>query len=340
MAGAKFDSKSFNPQAFGHYLSRIPQLRKNALIKSGILTGNNDIRDAFSSQTGTAYAILPFYGLLGGDVQNYDGETDLVATNTTTYERGVIVTGRAQGWTEKDFSYDITGKVDFMDNVAAQVSEYFDHVDQNILLSILSGIFSMDNTDFTENHTLDITADSDAYVGASTLNNAIQKAGGDNKNIFTLAIMHSAVATNLENLRLLEYMKYTDEQNIQRDLQLATWNGRSVIIDDEMPFDSTTGAYTTYILGKGAFDYENIGAKVPTEMYRDPAKFGGVDTLYVRQRKVYAPYGISYTKAVQASLSPTSDELATGDNWELVNDGGGNTINHKAIPICRIISLG
>lgn len=340
MAGAKFDSKSFNPQAFGHYLSRIPQLRKNALIKSGILTGNVDIKNAFSSQTGTAYAILPFYGLLGGDVQNYDGETDLITTNTTTYERGVVVTGRMQGWTERDFSYDITGKVDFMDNVAAQVSEYFDHIDQSTLLAILSGIFAMDDTDFTENHTLDISEDATPTVGATTLNNAIQKAGGDNKNIFTLAIMHSVVATNLENLKLVEYAKYTDEQNIQRDLALATWNGRTVIIDDEMPFDSVTGAYTTYILGRGAFDYEDIGVKVPTEMYRDPAKFGGVDALYVRQRKVFAPYGISYIKANQASLSPKADELSDGSNWELVNDGNGNTINHKAIPICRIISQG
>lgn len=39
----------------------------------------------------------------------------------------------------------------------------------------------------------------DALVGATTLNKAIQKAGGDNKNIFKLVIMHSEVATNLEN---------------------------------------------------------------------------------------------------------------------------------------------
>ena len=33
---AKFDAKSFNPQAFGKYVDRIPKTRKNELIKSGV----------------------------------------------------------------------------------------------------------------------------------------------------------------------------------------------------------------------------------------------------------------------------------------------------------------
>ena len=62
-----------------------------------------------------------------------------------------------------------------------------------------------------------------------------------------------------------------------------------------------------------------------------------------RQRKVFAPYGISYTKKTQASLSPTDAELENGSNWELVNNGSTSKksyINHKAIPIARIISKG
>lgn len=350
---AKFDSKTFNPEAFGKYVDRIPQLKKNELIKSGALKGNTEIRNAFSSQTGTAYAILPMYGLLDGIALNYDGQTDITATGTTTYERGVVVVGRAKAWTEGDFSVDITGGADFMDNVAQQVSEYFDGVDQSTLLAILEGIFSMTGTAnkvFVDNHTYDITSIDNGLVGASTLNTAIQKAGGDNKSKFTMVIMHSTVATNLENIKLLAYLKQTDSEGIERELGLATWNGRTVIIDDDMPVtevaESKSGegdgytSYTTYILGSGAFDYENIGAKVPFEMSRDPKTNGGQDTLYVRQRKCYAPYGISYTKKSQATLSPEDEELKKGANWELVNDGNGKTINHKAIPIARIISRG
>ena len=102
-------------------------------------------------------------------------------------------------------------------------------------------------------------------------------------------------------------------------------------------------AYTTYVFGDGAIEYTNCGAKVPAEMSRDPKTNGGQDTLYNRQRKCFAPYGISFTKAVMSTLSPTDAELANGANWELVNTGGNNNkqyISLKAIPIARIISLG
>lgn len=394
---AKFDEKSFNGVAFGKYVDRIPNTKRNELIKSRALKGNEQIKETFSSQTGTGYAILPFYGLLDGAAVNYDGKTDITSTKTTTYERGVVVIGRAKAWTESDFSYDITGGVDFMDNVAAQVSEYWADIDQNTLLAILEGIFSMTGTEnlkFVNGHTYDISKNSieTSLVGPTTLNTAIQRASGDNKHRFSLVIMHSAVSTNLENLKLLNYLKYTDSDGIQRDLALGTWNGRLVLIDDAMPtkeIKSTyvrcsandkgalkvtaagTGvgevkketvtpiisdiaeneyvqhiqnetAYTTYILGEGAFDYENIGAKVPAEMARDPKTNGGQTTLYTRQRKVFAPFGISYTKKTQASDSPTDVELKTANNWEIVNTGSSDKkyIDHKTIPFARIISRG
>lgn len=349
---AKFNEKTFNPEAFGKYVDRIPNLKRLELIKSKALKGNSQIREAFSSQTGTAYATLPMFGLLGGTALNYDGKTDIESETTDTFERGVVVTGRAKAWTELDFSTDITGGVDFMDNVAAQISDYWGDIDQKTLLSILNGIFAMtgeENLKFVNGHTYDISgkADEAAKVGVTTLNTAIQQAGGDNKNKFSVVVMHSTVATNLENLNLLGYLKQTDANGVQRDLALGTWNGRLVLIDDEMPVDEVTEDgtinYTTYILGDGAFDYENIGAAVPFEMSRDPKTNGGMTTLYSRQRKVLAPYGISYIKKNQASLSPTDSELEDGANWELVNNGSGTSkkyINHKAIPIARIISKG
>ena len=80
-------------------------------------------------------------------------------------------------------------------------------------------------------------------------------------------------------------------------------------------------------------------------MARDAKTKGGIDILYTRQRKVFAPFGISYEKASQVSNSPTDTELANGANWSLVHSGESvaanrSYINHKAIPIARIISWG
>lgn len=354
MADTKFDSKSFNPEAFGAYIKNVPNLKRNELIKSRALAGNPEIRAVFNSQTGTYYARIPMLGLLDGDPQNYDGNTDIVPSSTTTFEQGVVVFGRAKAWKEKDFSHDITGGVDFMSNVAKQVSAYWEDIDQGVLLAILKGIFGMtgaDNLKFVNGHTLDISAatGNDALgnpnnkVGAGSLNTVAQQACGDNKAAFSLVIMHSAVATNLENLKLLKYMTYTDADGITRDLALGTWNGRTVLVDDGMPTESVTDGikYTTYVLGDGAFSYEDIGAKVPYEMTRNALTNGGEDVLVSRQRKCLAPKGISF-KVLSGTTSPTNANFENGANWELVHDAASTkkVYDHKGIPIARIISLG
>ena len=393
MPNTKFDAKSFNAEAFKYKVGTVPNLKMNEIKKSAALAANPDIKSVFANQDGTGYARIAMRGLLDGDAVNYDGQTDIEATSTKTFEQGVVVVGRAKAWVERDFSYDITGGQDFMDAVAAQIAEYKDGLDQNTILAVLKGVFAMNSDakskEFVAKHTTEV----DGAMTATTLNTATNKACGANKKKFSLVFMHSDVSTGLENLNLIERLKYTDKDGISRSLELGTWNGKLVVVDDELPaeegyFDateSTEGAvkivansappadgeiklsaatpyfgsktlaagmyvvlgtrYTTFALGKGAISYEDIGAKVPYEMSRDPKTNGGQDTLYIRQRKCFAPFGISYEKASQASNSPTDAELSNGANWVLVHTGEAQAasrsyINHKAIPIARIYSRG
>lgn len=347
---AKFDSKSFNPQAFGAYVKRIPNVAKNELAKSGAVGSNEQARAALGNQTGSLYARIPYFGRIDGSTsQNNDGATDIASTNTTTYEQGFVVASRMDSWTERSFSKNITAGVDFMDNVAAQIAEYKLDVRQAMLLAILRGIYAMETDgdtvaataakEFVEKHTFDITGEAGeaAMVGATTLNKAIQKACGDNKNIFKLVIMHSEVATNLENMKLLKYMTYTDADGIERELALATWNGRTVLIDDNMPV--ADGNYTTYVLGQGSIILDDIGDSVPYEMSRDPKTNGGQDTLYVRDRYICGVDGISFEKPASLTASASNDDLANGENWAIINDGT-KAIPHKAIAITKIVSKG
>lgn len=341
-----FDEKVFNGEVFGRYVETVSDLKKNELLKSGVLRERSDLKSMFSAQTGGNYVVVPIKAPIDGEAVNYDGSTKITAEGRKTFSQGMVVVGRAKGFTEKDFSTDITGGEDFLP-MASEIAHYWDNVDQDTLLAILEGIFGMDDTNgkkFVDEHTTDISAGDgvEGMVGATTLNSAIQKATGDNKNIFTVAIMHSAVATNLENLNLLSYLKYTDANGIQRDLSLATWNGRLVLIDDNMPVDDSEGnKYTTYVLGVGAFDYVDCGAKVPYEMDRNPAENGGETTLYTRQRKLFAPKGISFAPTT-IPTSPTKDDLKNKASWKLAQDSTGTkaVYPHRAIPIARIISKG
>lgn len=443
-----FDSKVFNGEVFQKYVDRVPNTKLNELIKSRAITQRQDLAGSMADQVGGNYITTPLKGLISGSTPvNYDGVTNITSNSTKTFKHSRVVVGRANAWTEKDFSYDITGGVDFMENVAQQVAEYWDEIDQATLISIMKGVFAMSDTagaKFVQKHTYDVTGitNSEGKLGkmdATTLNTGIQKACGDHKNKFSLAIMHSAVSTNLENMKILVYLKYNDANGMERDAAMATLNGRLVMIDDSMPtynkettagvyevtlsgtwaaddtltidgveytvvsgstsasaiatafasaydgdtytveassgkltFTETTGnygagapiveaestagktaivtktdavvdtIYETFVFGDGAIEYTNCGAKVPSEMDRDPKVNGGEDTLYNRQRKCWAPYGISFTQKNMSTLSPTDAELENGVNWELVNTGGSDPeyISDKAIAIARILSLG
>lgn len=335
-----FDSKIFNGEVFGRYLETVPRVKQNAFLRAGVLRQRNDLAALLPEQTGGNMITVPMVGLIGGAALNYDGNTDVTATGLDTFSQTMIVVGRMKAWEEKDFSADITGH-NFMENIASQVANYWDDIDQLTILKIMEGIFGVTADGFNTKHTLDITSASTPTVGADTLNNAVQQAAGANKDLFRAAIMHSAVATGLENLQLLEYWKETDANGVQRPVALASWNGRTVLVDDDVPVD-TTGTdpvYTTYVLGANAFDYVNVGALVPSEVWRDPKDKGGKNMLITRQRKIFAPRGFSFVNTTTGIISPTDAQLATAARWTVVKDTAGTGyFDSKAIPFARILS--
>lgn len=337
-----FDLINFNGEVFDAVVRETPNLRLNELLKSGAIVEKGEYATMLPDQKGGHFITTLIKERLSGNTVNYDGSTNITTASRGNFAMGRIVVGRAQGWTEKDFNSDISG--DDYSAAAGEVAEFWDDVDQNTLISTLKGVFGMTggkNAEFVSNHTYDITAETNNTFDATTLNTAMQKALGDKKSKFALAVMHSAVATNLENLQLLEYLKYTDEAGIQRNLPLATLNGRLVLVDDTMPAevdaDAGTTTYTTYVLGEGAIEYTNCGVKVPSELQRDAKTNGGETDLITRQRKVFAPFGISWK--TPSIVSPTATQLETGTNWELAKNGT-NAYPEKAIAIAQIKTLG
>ncbi len=387
---ALFDLVNFNGEVFDATVRETPNLRMNELLHCGAIVERGEYASMLPDQKGGNFITTLIKARLSGNTVNYDGKTNITAEERGNYSMGRIVIGRAQGWTEKDFVSDISG--DDYSAAAGEVAEFWDDVDQDTLLSTLKGVFAMNTGEgkkFVDAHTYDISAKEDGTFGATTLNTGMQMALGDKKANFALVIMHSRTATILENLNLLEYMKYTDNNGIERNLPLATLNGRIVLVDDTMPtkqvdatymkttdqtvqegktyyelsskeykvvgspesnpatagyYEKTADAYTeytTYVLGNGAIEYTNCGVKVPSEMDRDPAKNGGETTLYTRQRKVFSPYGISWKNT--SIVSPTTEELETGTNWEIAhNNSSDKSASYpiKAINIMRIITRG
>ena len=318
MPNPQFDSKIFNGEVFQKYVDRVPNLKLNELLKSRAIVSRQDLAGAMADQVGGNYITTPLKGLISGSVPlNYDGVTDITSQTTQTFSHSRVVAGRAQAWTEKDFSYDITGGVDFMENVAQQVAEYWDEIDQATIIAILTGVFSMSDTEgarFVATHTHDITAIQNSngdtgYMDGTTVNTAIQKACGDHKSKFSLAIMHSAVATNLENLRILTYLLYNDENGMQRETGMATLNGKLVIVDDSMPVmeDQSTATFsatsdTAVTAGKtyytrtgtsGNYVYTVVTNPVDSAIATYYEKTGAGDPIYVTY--LFGDGAIEYT---------------------------------------------
>jgi len=318
MPNPQFDSKIFNGEVFQKYVDRVPNLKLNELLKSRAIVSRQDLAGAMADQVGGNYITTPLKGLISGSVPlNYDGVTNITSQTTQTFSHSRVVAGRAQAWTEKDFSYDITGGVDFMENVAQQVAEYWDEVDQATIVAILTGVFSMSDTEgarFVSTHTHDITTVANqngdvCFMDGTTVNTAIQKACGDHKSKFSLAIMHSAVATNLENLRILTYLLYNDENGMQRETGMATLNGKLVIVDDSMPVmeDQSTATFsatsdTAVTAGKtyytrtgtsGNYVYTVVENPVDSAIATYYEKTGNGDPIYVTY--LFGDGAIEYT---------------------------------------------
>lgn len=394
----KFRDKIFNEEVFEKYLRTLPSTKENSLIKNGLFTVVNKYKAKMSEQSG-GYAVLePIKGRLGGTPVNYDGNTNIPkGSERDTFFQRKICYGRAKAWGEYDFASDITG-ANFKAE-AQEVKDYWDEQRQTTVLSILAGIFGMTggaNGNFVTKHTYDITGDNNPNLAADSLNRAAQQALGDKKAKLDMMFTHSVVSTNLEGLNLIDFLKYTDSDGIERDLTIGTFNGRLAVVDDDMPVEEVeaeyeltsdvaidssktyytrTGsgtsqspyvytavatpdvddiatyyemtaeaysAYTTYIFQKGFFEYEDIGAEVPSEIARDPYDKGGKTDLITRVREMVVPYLISYKGT--GSVSPENTDFATGSNWELANnDKTGSSkvyVDDKLIPVARIISKG
>lgn len=334
----KFRGKEFNENVFEKYLRTLPSTKENSMIKNGLFNVVNKYKSKMSEQAGGYFVTEPIKGQIGGTPVNYDGNTDIpVGNERPTYKQTKICYGRANAWGEYDFATEITGE-NFKAE-ANEVKEYWDGERQKTVLSILKGIFSMTggvNGAFVEKHTFE----AEGNLDADSLNRASQKALGDKKQALQMMFTHSAVSTNLEGLNLINFLKYTDAEGIERDLTIGTYNGKLVVVDDDMPVeeDEAGALYTSYVFKKGFFEYEDLGVLVPSEVVRDAKTKGGKNELISRIREMIVPTLISY-KATD-KISPETADFENGANWELVNDGNNVYVDDKLIPVVRIISRG
>lgn len=333
---------NFDPELFLLNWQNEADPTMTALLDSGAVQNNDAIKGLIAN--GGDYYTIPFYSALSGTLLNYDGETDVTATEATSKAQSGIVYGRMAAWSEKQFIRDYNSGADPMKQITSQTAKFWAKERQKILLKILSGVFAITGNAGWTKHTKNIAATADSVtddnrVGVATAAELIQEAVGDNADIFTMAVMHSAVALNLAKLEQLKFRTQTDANGMQRQLRIADWNGLTVIVDDGVPSKASSSAsgameYTTYLLGAGAIQRADAPVTEPVEVERDAKSAGGTNYLITRVRETMHPNGFSFAKPSSGyTASPTDDQLAAKANWSIVGDA-------KNIAMAQLITNG
>lgn len=328
----------YDEEIFNYDWKNTPDLVLTNMIQSGAVVDDSEIARLISN--GSNFFTVPYYENLGGDEQNYDGQTDFTYDTISGGTYSGVVYGRMKAWDAISFIKDFNSGADPMAQIVQGVANYWIKKRQDRFVGLLEAIFGITDVEF-EKHTLDITsatatADETNKVGATTLNDAIVKANGDNAGGYSLAVMHSVVANRLANLQLLEFSKYTDASGLTRRLPIAQANGLTVIINDLVPVAESASAtgekeYTTFLLGQGAMRYAQAPVDKPSEMERDAKTAGGKDMIYTRVRECFAPYGFSFKGDVSTDVSIPDTVLLASASWE-------RKMPEKAIMMARVIT--
>lgn len=317
----------YDEEIFDRVYTTEPDPTTLVLLESGALV--NDAEIARQIAGGGNYFTKPFYKTLAGDEVNYDGTTDITtdANDSGTYSG--VVYGRAKGWKAVDFVSDFSS-ADPMRAILNQIQKWKGKKLQTRLIGILNAVLGITGSGATaswEDHKKDICSETttitdDNKISLTTLRKLTRDANGDQANGYALAIMHSEVASRLEELQILNFYKY-NKDGIEYDVNVAKSGNLMILVTDEVPAvvnaDTNATEYTTYILGQGAIGQAYAPVERPTEISRDPAKQGGMTYLWTRYRHCFHPYGFSFGMS-ELPTSPTDVQLTTSANWSIVFD--------------------
>ena len=268
---------------------------------------------------------MPFWKDLTATRQILSDAGTLSVNKITSDQDIARIHNDAQVWSVNHLAKVISGD-DPMQAIVDLVAGYWARTDEGLIVSCLRGMFAAASM---AGNLLSIKSESIAGQSSATRLNgatfvdATQKLG-DRADRLTAIAMHSATEAALRKLDLIDFVPDSEGK-----AQIRTFQGRRVIVDDNLPTraGSTDGTvYTSFLFGPGAFargtaplDGTPLQGGFGTEgveMARVPLDS---DTVLInRRRYILHPRGVKFTSASVAGDSPTNAELELAANWTRV----------------------
>jgi hypothetical protein len=195
---------------------------------------------------------MPFWQDLTATRQILSDGAQLAVNKITGAKDIARIQNDAQVWSVNHLAKVISGD-DPMQAIVDLVAEYWARTDEGLVVSCLKGIFAAASMsgNLLAIHSESVAGQSAATrLNGATFVDATAKLGDRGDRLVAVA-MHSATEAALRKLDLIDFIPDSEGK-----AQIRTFQGRRVIVDDNLPTraGSTDGTvYTTYLFGPGAF---------------------------------------------------------------------------------------
>jgi hypothetical protein len=312
------------PSVFQRYMFQDTKV-KTGIFTSGILRADPSLNSFLAG--GGLTINIPFWKDLDSTspgIANDDETSVAVPGKVSTGTDVAIRNIRTRGWGAARLTAELAGE-DPMARIRARVSNYWNRMFQQHLISVLIGVFA-DNAanaagDMRNVIGTDVAgAPTDSqYISAEAILDTKQTMG-DAGDDLGLLIMHSVCYTRLQKANLIDFIPDSEGR-----VNFPTYLGYRIVVDDGVRVvQGTTNSarylYSTYLVSEGAIAWGEAPVAVPVEIYNRPDQGNGmgVETMWTRRQYILHPYGLKWTDASRAGNFPTDAENQAAANWTRV----------------------
>lgn len=314
-------SDVYNPLTFSQ-AEQEDQLELNRFISSGVAV--MDARINAMAATGGNLGELPFYKALGTEEPNYssdDPATNSTPANITDSKMTFRLASQNKSWSTMDLARDLA-LADPVGAITGRVGAYWATNNERRIIKSAMGLLADNVANDAGDMVNNIATDAAGAVTAAELISGdavidtIQTMGDHGENLGIIA-MHSVPYRSLQKQNLIDFIP-----NSRGEVNIATYQGMMVVVDDSLPAVSGTNrvTYTSILFTAGAIAAGFAPTQTPSALERKESagNGSGESILYSRRADIYQPLGFAFTSASVAGQSATQAELATAANWNRV----------------------
>lgn len=335
------------PEIYTPYKQLVTE-QKSALIQSGVVARDASI-DTLLNGGGLTFH-TPSWKDLDNDEENTS--TDNEASFSSPKKIGTVTEisvrlNRNQSWSAMDLAADLAGSKP-MTAIGNRVGYYWTRRLQAMFIATMQGVFA-DNAaaptagehvqnDLTNNISgAAYSAGVTDFSAEAFIDTAVTM--GDSAEALGMCFMHSIVYARAQKNNLIDFIP--DANGV---VNIPTFLGRRVVVDDGLPNPAGTGAaqtaagiYHTWLFGGGAVRYGVGTPETPFETDRLPSAGdgGGQEVMYDRVQWCLHPVGHAYVGTPPnggPTNAATANNLASATSWRRV------FTERKQIKIARLIT--